>query len=128
MKDPIVKQREPLYRQLRWFTRLRWLAAMCVVAGSVVDRKLAWYGVPDRFLAVGLIIGCYNLALWLILPRIASSDRRGRRLTAFAEAQLLLDMICLTALSVWTGGVRSPLIGFFVFHMVFASLLLREVT
>ncbi len=25
---------------------------------------------------------------------------------------------------VWTGGIRSPLIGFFVFHMVFASLLL----
>ena len=27
----------------------------------------------------------------------------------------------------WTGGLRSPLLGFFVFHMVFASLLLPRV-
>ena len=30
----------------------------------------------------------------------------------------------LTALVLWTGGIRSPLVAFFVFHMVFASLLL----
>ena len=116
----------PLYAQLRWFIRLRWLAAAGVIAGSVLDRHLGWFHVPDRFLLIGLIIAAYNVALWTVVRRVRS--KKTRLLTALAESQLLLDMICLTALSMWTGGVRSPLVGFFVFHMVFASLLLREVT
>ena len=45
-------------------------------------------------------------------------------LIAQAWAQLLLDLGCLTLLTLLTGGVHSPLLGFYVFHMVFASLLL----
>ena len=45
-------------------------------------------------------------------------------LTWLAFAQLLLDLVALTALVAWTGGMSSPLLAFFVFHMVFASLLL----
>jgi C4-dicarboxylate-specific signal transduction histidine kinase len=41
-----------------------------------------------------------------------------------AWAQILLDVTCLTLLALWTGATRSPLVPFFVFHMVFASLLL----
>jgi C4-dicarboxylate-specific signal transduction histidine kinase len=52
--------------------------------------------------------------------------RHRRFLSAIAFVQLLLDLVALTALVVWTGGIRSPLIAFFVFHMVFASLLLRQ--
>lgn len=37
---------------------------------------------------------------------------------------LLLDFAALSLLVQWTGGVRSPVAGFFVFHMVFASILL----
>ena len=52
--------------------------------------------------------------------------RRYRVVLALAGMQILLDLVCLTALAMWTGGVRSPVLGFYVFHMVFASLLLRR--
>jgi C4-dicarboxylate-specific signal transduction histidine kinase len=47
-----------------------------------------------------------------------------RALHAFGLAQIAFDLACLTLLAAWTGGLRSPLLGFYVFHMVFASLLL----
>ncbi len=40
--------------------------------------------------------------------------------------QVALDLGCLTLLTVRTGGAGSPLLAFFVFHMVFASLLLSR--
>jgi PAS domain S-box-containing protein len=43
---------------------------------------------------------------------------------ALAWCQILLDLACLTLLTLWTGGLASPLLGLFVLHMVFASLLL----
>jgi hypothetical protein len=45
-------------------------------------------------------------------------------LLALAWAQLLLDFGVLANLTVLTGGMLSPVRGFFVFHMVIASLLL----
>jgi two-component system, NtrC family, sensor kinase len=38
--------------------------------------------------------------------------------------QIALDLACLTLLALWTGGIESPLLGLFVLHMVFGSLLL----
>jgi PAS domain S-box-containing protein len=43
---------------------------------------------------------------------------------ALAWCQILLDLACLTLLTLWTGELTSPLLGLFVLHMVFASLLL----
>jgi signal transduction histidine kinase len=114
----------PLLTQLEWFIRLRWIAAATVVLGSFADaRWLHWYPYPHRTLAVGAVIFAYNAALLAVLrrPKSANDDRI---LLVSSLAQLLLDMACLTALTLWTGGIDSPLRGFFVFHMVFASLLL----
>ena len=116
--------RGPLFKQLRWFITLRWVAVSTLIVGAVVERQSGWFGGRDEaFLAVAAAILVYNVAMSLALPRV----RRRGFLRALAWAQLLLDMLALTALVIWTGGVRSPLIAFFVFHMVFASLLLPQV-
>ena len=113
----------PLMAQLRWFVMLRWIAAAAVVLGALLERRIGWFGgIETRILAVGFALIAYNSALSAILSRVQNR----RVLLRLAMAQLLLDMIALAALVAWTGGVRSPLIAFFVFHMVFASLLLPE--
>jgi len=115
-----------LFAQLWWFIHLRWVAAAAVIAGAMVEHGLGWYGTWKLILIAGLVIGGYNAALAAALPRIP----RGRQgtLLALAVTQLLLDMGWLSAMVVWTGGARSPLLAFFVFHMVFASLLLPPAT
>jgi len=115
----------PLTLQLRWFTRLRWIAGACAVIGAVIDRFwLKLIPQSNGIFAVGLAILIYNLVLYGSLDVISGRPRRKRSLLMLAWAQLLLDFAALPLLVTWTGGLRSALVGFFVFHMVFASLLL----
>jgi signal transduction histidine kinase len=111
---------------LRWFIRLRWLAGSAVVAASAADCAwLGWYGHAPARLAVGGAILAYNAALSVALRRTVAHDRRHPRvLLGLAWVQFVLDVVALALLAVWTDGARSPLLGLFVLHMVFAAMLL----
>lgn len=105
---------------LRWFIGLRWLAGLAAILGSLLNGYwLNRYPRPWTGAIVGAVILAYNAGLWLL-------HRRSVRVhpVTLAWVHILLDLSCLTTLTVWTGGIDSPLLGFFVFHMVLASLLL----
>ncbi len=114
--------RQVLLDRMRWFIRLRWVAGTTVVALALADVLwMGWYPQAAVMAAVGAAILAYNLVLRGLLDR---SQHSGRGLTALAMGQIVLDLVCLTLLSLWTGGAASPIRGFYVFHMIFASLLL----
>jgi len=120
-----VRRRLALSSQLLWFIRLRWGAGLAVVLGALIDRAwLGWYLRHAEMIGVGVAILVYNVPLWFLSRRTGAPSRRRLPLVIQAWAQILLDLGCLTLLTAWTGGVHSPLLGFYVFHMVFASLLL----
>ena len=122
-----VKRDAPLLAQLHWFIRLRWVAGAVVIVGSLVGwRWLGLHGTAPRMTAVGVAILAYNVVLWVVTQRVSAHSARKALLSVSAWAQILLDLICLTLLVMWTGGLSSPLVGFYVFHMVFASLLLQR--
>ncbi|MGA2229407.1 MAG: ATP-binding protein [Tepidisphaeraceae bacterium] len=119
-------QRHPLAPHLAWFIHLRWITGVVVtVSGAANWLAFRWHPDAGLILAVGLGILVYNALLWRSLQKSLRSDRP--RLLRLAVAQMLLDLVCLALLVAWTGGLRSPILGFFVFHMVFASLLLPRV-
>ncbi len=121
-KPSVALHRGPLHAQIEWFIRLRWIAALTVVAGAWIDsRWLGWYGHWREIAAVGVVIAVYNVLLWWVLRAKCWGKRF---LRVLACIQLILDMVCLTVLTIWTGGVESPLTPFYVLHMVFASVLL----
>lgn len=113
-----------LYTQLRQLMRLRWYASGAIFGGAILNGL--WFGWFERtgvLLGVGAGVGAYNALLLAADRRIPRLHSRGPDLLAFATAQLFLDIASLTILVLFTGGLRSPVIGFFIFHMVFASLL-----
>ncbi|HSV13012.1 MAG TPA: histidine kinase dimerization/phospho-acceptor domain-containing protein, partial [Tepidisphaeraceae bacterium] len=119
--------RMPLYRQLHWFTRLRWLAGGTVLAFGGADLLLfhwhhAWEA--ERFAIVGAVVLLYNAALAALLRHRRRQPAPQTWPRHVALLQILLDLACLTPIVLWTGGLTSAILGFFVFHMVFASLLL----
>jgi len=115
-----------LLGHLKWFAGLRWIAGAMVAIGGGIDWAwLSWHPLALRLTAVGLFILAYNTVLWRLIQRTPEKFSRPR-LMLLVWVQLLLDMACLTLLLIWTGGVHSPLAGFFVFHMVFSSLLLSQ--
>ena len=67
---------------------------------------------------------CTTAAIWLVLRHVVRRGATRAALLALACTQMLLDLTCLTVLTVLSGGISSPVRGFFIFHMVFASLLL----
>jgi signal transduction histidine kinase len=76
-------------------------------------------------LAVGAVILAYNAALYAALRRTtADREKHPRVLLGLAWVQFVLDVIALALLALWTGGARSPLLGLFVLHMIFAAMLL----
>src|SRR5215510_11715477 len=114
-----------LYEPLCWFIRLRWIAGVAVAGGALADLYWThWFEHGWLIVSVGLFILLYNLGLFISINRIDRSSQRGQLELTLAWGQLILDLACLTILSLWTGGLMSPVATFFVFHMLFASLLL----
>ncbi|MHC4773723.1 MAG: two-component system sensor histidine kinase NtrB [Planctomycetota bacterium] len=114
-----------LMAELRWFVRLRWFAGLGVTAATLGNALAQGWttGVHARFLIVGASILGYNLLFW---PLIRKYPPQGARVpeAAWAWGQIVPDLAALTLLTIWTGGLASPLLLAFVLHMVLASLLL----
>jgi len=116
-----------LLAQQQWVVHLRWLAGIAIISLGTIDAAtLQLYARPWHFLLVGLVVLAYNTFIAWQLRRSSATHWSRARLTRLVWTQILPDLACLTALTLWTGAYASPLRGFYVFHMVFASLLLRR--
>ncbi len=125
-----IKPRGSLLTELRLFIRLRWLAGgiVLLVANVPFLRQvlLAGFGNSPTFSFIGVCILFYNCILWLWMFPYRLEKPVRSRLLVLACSQLLLDLASLTVLTLLTGGIQSPLCAFFVFHMIFCSLLLPQ--
>lgn len=67
------------------------------------------------------------LGSWL-LPRTSIGalpyDRRAGHAAVFALSQVVIDLLFLALLLHFTGGIENPVRVFFIFHVIFASVLL----
>ncbi len=115
-----------LTNQLRWLVGLRWIAGSVVVVGSLLDAS--WFHLLDDtpvMTGLGLVILTYNTVLWLGI-RCRSSSHPGPG-CVLVWMHILPDLACLAFMCARTGGGHSPMLGFFVFHMVFTSILLKPI-
>jgi C4-dicarboxylate-specific signal transduction histidine kinase len=116
-----------LLTELNWIIKLRWGVGGAVVILAIANQRFFdWFDRPTSLLVVGVAILLFNLAMAVFFRRRDELAGKPRVVTAIATTQVLFDLACLTFLSILTGGVFSPVVGFFVFHMVFASTLLSR--
>ena len=127
MEEHLPFQSE-LIARLGWLIRLRWLA---VVGMALATALLAWSfpgaTAQGALFAVTAAIAVYNFVFHLYLqsPKLdRSGATRLRNVRRFACAQIALDMIALAALLHFSGGAENPMVVFFVFHVIIASILL----
>lgn len=118
-----------LPRRLRQYINLRWLAIAAIVAIVVLTRGLLGIGYPlDPVLGTVGALLAYNLIFFWWAKREPKSDlpadvlvRHGR---AFANAQIVADLLTLAILLHFTGGVENPFFLYFLIHIGFGSILL----
>jgi len=112
-----------LVEQLRWLVKLRWLASVGIFAAATLGKHL--FQALDNVLpiyacAVGLLV-C-NLFYLLML---ASSNPLSRVKTQlFGFVQVELDLVILTAVLYFSGGLSNPFTLFFLFHVIIAAIIL----
>lgn len=112
---------------LGWLITMRWFAGAGVLAAPLAAGVLGLQVPKTALVVVGLVILGYNAALWW---RLAVLNRAGTESAwpydAFGRVQIGLDWAAMVALTALSGGIESPVIVFFLFHISIASLLLEH--
>ena len=120
-----LTDRELFYR-LGWFINLRWLAGLGCTGVVFLARYVLRIRLPmQKLVGAILFILVYNAFCALVAKVMYVSQRVSRRNTiVFANGQIALDLVALTLLIHFGGGVENLFLIFYIFHMVIASELL----
>ncbi|RPH52859.1 MAG: GAF domain-containing protein [Desulfobacteraceae bacterium] len=135
--------RKELIERLPWLIRLRWIIVAAGFAGygalCLFGQNLPPFPIAIVFSAILL----YNLLFHLVwkyippfklqsvrqsddAPRLC--DREIRAFTLFAHTQISADLLALCAAVYYSGGIYSPLVHFFIFHIILTGILLPPVS
>ncbi len=123
---PRMPVEEELVRRVAWQIQLRWAAALGVLTAAWFASSVLNIHLPlGPLYAIGLSILVYNTLFLFYLRRL---EREGvseaTTFDQFAKVQTSLDWLAMILLIHFSGGVESPLIFYFIFHLIIASILL----
>lgn len=108
----------------KWFVRIRWIALFILVISAYTVRHLFNISIqelPIYILSVILLV--LNIIHNLILKRITKkgSSKVIQKIKQEIHFQIISDLIVLTLIIHYSGGIENPLILFYFFHMIIAS-------
>ena len=110
---------------LGWLVGMRWLAGLSVLAGTLAASQIYHLRLNEVALyRFGLAILAYNAVLRWWLERLEKAPDSTVAWQRFGRAQIVFDWLATTVLLNLSGGVESPAIIFFLFHVSIAALLL----
>ena len=114
-----------LIKQIGWLVRLRWIAIVGVFF-TVMVANLAWNMIshPIPLYIIAALMVLYNFE-----PRMYRKAPEQQKLGSIkrqACIHIILDLLSLTALIHFSGGVENPFIFYFIFHLIIASIILSK--
>ena len=109
---------------VKWFIRIRWIAIIILVISNYVVSHLldiSIQEIPVYILAAALFV--LNVLHRIILKQITKD--KGSKVTNKIKweihFQIITDLIILTLILHYSGGIENPLILFYFFHLIIAS-------
>lgn len=117
---------EEFIERLHWLVRLRWLAVIGVFLTVLSVSRIFKFPLPVFPLyLIAIILALYNLAFFILL--IYLKERKSKiTMNIIANAQISLDLLMLSALIHFSGGIENPFLFYFIFHMIIAGILLSR--
>ena len=122
-----VAETTTLIKRAYWLIRLRWIATVFVGIGTFFSSNVLAITLLDSTLySIAILLALYNMTVLLLLNYITKENRkiRGLSVETIIHIQISADLLILTALLHFSGGIENPLIFYFIFHMIIASILL----
>jgi len=123
---PRAPVEEELIERVAWQIQLRWFAAVGVLVAAWFSSSVLHIPLPLWALyPLGLFILLYNALFLFYLKRLEREKvSEAAVFDRFAKVQAGLDWMAMILLVHFSGGVESPLLFYFIFHIIIASILL----
>lgn len=121
-QDP---QNTRLIKRAYWLIKLRWIAIAGVCLATFFAHNIMGVSVEDVPLyCVAAALVLENIISLLLLKRIIGASFNNAPIKKIINFQITADLVALTILLHYSGGIENPIIIYFVFHMIIASILL----
>jgi len=108
---------------VKWFIRIRWIAIVTLIISNYVVKNIfqvTIQDIPVYFLAFLLFI--LNIFHSIILKNIIKKEKRVIcKIKQEIDFQIISDLIILTIILHYSGGIENPLVLFYFFHLIIAS-------
>ena len=122
-----LPQDKRLVRRAFWLVRLRWIAVVGLCITTFVADKVLSVGIciAPVYMLAG-VLALYNAIVLLLLNRVKKNQLHdGMSITRkIINFQMSADLLILTLLFHFSGGIENPFVIYYVFHMIIASILL----
>jgi len=117
--------RSELVERIYWLILLRWIAIFGLfvttfIAGSIFDVVTR---VAPLYI-IGIIIGLSNAGFIFYLKVLRT--KAFASVQKHAGIQIMLDLLFLTCLLYFAGGIENPFIFYFIFHAIIGGILLEK--
>jgi signal transduction histidine kinase len=114
-----------MYVRLQRFLILRWFVFAGLVLTSIIGKWLTHLPLWPYILWVAIFVGSYNVIIQIWLGAFLKREKPFSQLKACAIIQMVMDLIALMITSHFTGGMHSPVLPFFVFHMAIGTIMIK---
>ncbi len=126
--EELRKRKRIILGELRertlWFIKLRWWVPPSIVLGTALAR---WVGVEFKWGALLWLAGfilVYNSVFYLLSQKVKKEACQKEDIERFTHWQVGFDYGTMFLLIHFTGGIASPFIFFFIFHITFSAIFL----
>ncbi|UCE59717.1 MAG: HAMP domain-containing histidine kinase [Phycisphaerales bacterium] len=116
-----------------WFIRVRWLITLATILFLAVEAvQDPGFNRPWQLLLCIVALALVNIVWTAIGSAVlrnepdenAISPSAIRNVTLFANAQMTVDLLLLTVILRYSGGIENPMSVFYLFHLMISVLLL----
>ncbi|MDO9172250.1 MAG: hypothetical protein Q7W29_10505, partial [bacterium] len=107
-----------------WFNRMRWSAALGVALVSLLAVEFGGVTLPLLpILLTAAVLAALNATYTLRNRRVQATDIRAELLVV--KLQMVLDLLLLTVLLSFSGGIENPFHFIYIIHVLLAGLLFK---
>jgi len=123
--DPTPAERE-LAASQDWLVRLRWFAGLGVLVATWISEHIWELGLASiPIYVIGVCILAYNAVFrWWLNGGKWRDQRKHTDTQRLARLQIAADWVAMTLLIHLSGGIESPVLLYFLFHITLAAILL----
>lgn len=115
---------DSLHRYNKWFIKLRWFAISALIFYWLLLKYLPIVNLSQTQSFVIIISAITILVYNFYFLQTYKKNNFVNTPLKFSILQILLDLIVLSIIVYYSGGIEAPIFMFYIFHMIIASLIL----